>query len=66
MKQESIQEKVQREISELSRKKRKDRSSQERVRLLQLKLYLKAKQESSYKFYILYDKIFQKHILEEA
>jgi len=66
MKQESIQEKVQREISELSRKKRKDRSSQERVRLLQLKLYLKAKQESSYKFYILYDKIFQSYVIEEA
>ncbi len=38
----------------------------ERVRLLQLKLYLKAKQESGYKFYILYDKIFQMHNLEEA
>ncbi|MBI9038961.1 MAG: hypothetical protein JEY97_12580 [Bacteroidales bacterium] len=41
-------------------------TSKERVRLLQLKLYLKAKQESGYKFYILYDKIFQKHILSEA
>jgi group II intron reverse transcriptase/maturase len=41
-------------------------TSQERVRLLQLKLYLKAKQESKYKFYILYDKLFQKYILEEA
>jgi group II intron reverse transcriptase/maturase len=66
MKQESIQEKVQREIKSLSQKKRKDMTSQERVRLLQLKLYLKAKQEKRYKFYILYDKIFQKHILEEA
>jgi group II intron reverse transcriptase/maturase len=41
-------------------------TSKERVRLLQLKLYLKAKQENGYKFYILYDKIFQKHLLEEA
>ncbi len=62
----SIQEKVQQEIDLLSQKKRKDMTSLERVRLLQLKLYLKAKQESGYKFYILYDKIFQKHILEEA
>jgi len=62
----SIQQKVQSEINILSQKKRKDMSSQERVRLLQLKLYLKAKQEIGYKFYVLYDKIFQKHILEEA
>jgi len=66
MKRTSTQEKVQNEINKLSQKKRKDMSSRERVRLLQLKLYLKAKQENSYKFYILYDKIFQKHILEEA
>jgi len=66
MKEESIQQQVQQEIEILSQKKRKDMTSLERVRLLQLKLYLKAKQESSYKFYILYDKIFQKHILEEA
>lgn len=38
----------------------------ERVRLLQLKLYQKAKQEKDYRFYVLYDKIFQDHILEEA
>ncbi len=62
----SNQEKVQQEIQNLSQKKRKEMTSKERVRLLQLKLYLKAKQEAGYKFYILYDKIFQKHILEEA
>lgn len=66
MKTGSIQEKVQREIKSISQKKRKDMTSKERVRLLQLKLYLKAKQEEGYKFYILYDKIFQKHVLEEA
>jgi len=66
MKPQSIQEKIQNEISILSQKKRKDMSSRERVRLLQLKLYLKAKQESSYKFYILYDKLFQRYILEES
>ena len=62
----SIQQSVQQEIGKLSMKKRKEMTSVERVRLLQLKLYLKAKQESGYKFYILYDKIFQKYILEEA
>lgn len=66
MKEESIQQQVQMEINTLSQKKRKDMSSKERVRLLQLKLYLKAKQERGYKFYVLYDKIFQPHILEEA
>ena len=62
----SIQQSVQKEIARLTKKKRKDMHSRERVRLLQLKLYLKAKQESGYKFYILYDKIFQGYILEEA
>ncbi len=61
-----IQQRVQREIERLSKIKRKERSPREKVRLLQLKLYLKAKQESDYKFYILYDKIFQKHVLTEA
>ena len=66
MKAISIQQKVQSEIAIMSQKKRKDMTSQERVRLLQLKLYLKAKQESDYKFYILYDKLFHVHILEEG
>jgi group II intron reverse transcriptase/maturase len=62
----SNQERVRQEIAHLSLKKRKELSSKERVRLLQLKLYLKAKQESGYKFYILYDKIFQSQVLEEG
>jgi group II intron reverse transcriptase/maturase len=62
----SNQEKVQKEIQRLSHKKRKEMTSMERVRLLQLKLYQKAKQEKEYKFYILYDKIFLGHVLEEA
>ncbi|MBA7582433.1 hypothetical protein ES708_24361 [subsurface metagenome] len=66
MKTKSIQEQVQQEIQKLSLKKRKEMNSKERVRLLQLKLYQKAKQEKKYKFYILYDKIFLEHILEEA
>ena len=53
-------------IKTLSEKKRKELSTKKRVQLLQLKLYLKAKQEKGYKFYILYDKIFLHYILEEA
>ncbi len=66
MKETSIQDSVQQEIMRLSQTKRKDQTTKERVRLLQLKLYLKAKQEKGYKFYILYDKIFQGHVLAEA
>lgn len=66
MNAKSNQDKVQREINRLSQKKRKDMDPQERVRLLQLKLYQKAKQDKGYKFYILYDKIFQRHVLQEA
>ena len=66
LKKTSNHESVQREIGKLSQKKRKERSSLEKVRLMQLKLYQKAKQESGYKFYILYDKVFLPHILEEA
>jgi group II intron reverse transcriptase/maturase len=62
----SNQDKVQKEIDKLSQKKRKDMTSTERMRLLQLKLYDKAKREKTYKFYVLYDKIFLDYILEEA
>jgi group II intron reverse transcriptase/maturase len=62
----SNQEKVQQEIDMLSQKKRKLMTAKERVRFLQLKLYQKAKQEKEYKFYVLYDKIFQEYVLEEA
>ena len=62
----SNQDKVRNEIQRLSQKKRKEMNSQERVQLLQLKLYQKAKQEKNYKFYVLYDKIFQDHVLTEA
>jgi len=41
-------------------------SSAERVQLYQRKLYLKAKQEKGYKFYILYDKIFLHYMLAES
>ncbi len=51
---------------ELIAKKRKEMSRTERVQLLQRKLYLKAKQEKNFGFYVLYDKIFLPYILEEA
>jgi group II intron reverse transcriptase/maturase len=66
LKNTSNHESVQREIERLTQKKRKDRSSLDKVRLLQLQLYQKAKQESGYKFYVLYDKIFQPYMMEEA
>src|SRR5258706_5854571 len=47
-------------------KKRKEMSSTERVQMYQRKLYLKAKQEKGFKFYILYDKIFLPFVLKEA
>ena len=49
-----------------SEKKKKDMSSRERVQLLQRKLYLKAKEEKDYKFYVLYDKVFVWYVLEES
>jgi len=63
---DSTQKKVEEAIERLSRKKRRDRSALEKVRLLQLKLYQKAKQQPTYKFYILYDKVFLVHLLEQA
>ncbi len=41
-------------------------SEQERLQTLQRKLYLKAKQEKSYRFYVLYDKLFLDYILSQA
>jgi RNA-directed DNA polymerase len=38
----------------------------EKIRNLQKKLYLKAKSEPAFRFYILYDKIYRKDILEHA
>jgi len=38
----------------------------ERIRTLQRKLYIKAKQEPAYRFYALYDKLYQADILHHA
>jgi RNA-directed DNA polymerase len=41
-------------------------STDDRVRMLQRKLYLKAKQGKTFKFYVLYDKVRLEYFLEEA
>lgn len=41
-------------------------SSAERVQLYQRGLYLKAKQEKNFRFYVLYDKIFLHYVMSEA
>ena len=46
--------------------RKRDMPPAERVRLLQEKLYCKAKQEQRYKFYVLYDKVFIPYVLKEA
>lgn len=66
MKTDSNQQRIQSQIDELSQKRRKDLSGGQRVRLLQLKLYQKSKQEKTYRFYVLYDKIFLGYLLAEA
>jgi len=65
LKNESNQRKVEEQLI-LIPKKRKEMSSLERVQEYQRKLYLKAKQEKDFRFYILYDKIFLHYILAES
>jgi RNA-directed DNA polymerase len=65
LKKESNQQQVGAQLT-LFAKKRKEMSGAERVQLYQRKLYLKAKQEKDFKFYLLYDKMFLPYMLEEA
>lgn len=65
MKNQSNQQQVGTQLV-LIPKKRKEMSGVERVQLYQRKLYLKAKQGKDFRFYVLYDKIFLRHMLEEA
>jgi len=51
MKEQSNQQEAAKATEKKKEKKRRDMSSQERVQLLQRKLYLKAKGEKGYKFY---------------
>jgi len=48
------------------KKKRKEMSTSERLSQLQRGLYLKAKREPEYRFYILYDKLQLDYVLEES
>ena len=50
----------------LKDRKRKAISGAGKVRAFQRKIYLKAKQEKKFSFYIMYDKIFHHHFLFEA
>ena len=53
--------------SNLERKpKRWEMTVEERIRDFQRKIYLKAKQEKSFKFYVLYDKVYRSEFITEA
>jgi len=51
---------------ELFYRRHKDMPDSERLQMLQAKLYQKAKTESQYRFYVLYDKMFIAYVLREA
>jgi len=53
-------------VEDLQMKPRTPRSDTERIRDFQRKLYLKAKQEKEFRFYVLYDKIREPRFLIEA
>jgi RNA-directed DNA polymerase len=53
-------------VDDLQMKPRTPKSDTERIRDFQRKLYLKAKQEKEFRFYVLYDKIREPRFLKEA
>ena len=42
------------------------KNSKEGVRVLQRKLYQKAKQQTEFRFYALYDKVYRSEVLQQA
>lgn len=61
------QNRVEAEVQgELFKRRKNEIPEAERVSILQEKLYQKAKQERTYKFYVLYDKMFIPYMLREA
>ena len=50
----------------LQERRKSQKSDKERVRDFQRKLYLKAKREPGFRFYVLYDKVRLPHFLREA
>lgn len=53
-------------VNDLQMKPKSPKSDAERIRDFQRKLYLKAKQEKEFRFYVLYDKIRESRFLKEA
>ena len=53
-------------VNDLQMKPRTPKSDTEKIRDFQRKLYLKAKQEKEFRFYVLYDKIREPRFLKEA
>ncbi len=58
--------KLEKILKTISAETKRNFSDDERVRILQRKLYRKAKQETKFKFYILYDKISLPYFLRES
>lgn len=54
------------DVNHLASKPRSQRTDNERVRLFQTRLYCKAKQDKTYRFYVLYDKLNLGYMLREA
>lgn len=50
----------------LTNKEKSEKTPDDKVRLFQRKIYLKAKREKDFKFYVLYDKLYLGYFLQEA